>query len=134
MRRIAVTRRTSRHWAALVLVAVWSIAGTWDVSHAAEHADTARHASLHHHDHDHDHATSEVAMTDDRHGHDHRDAAPAAVSTAKPRLELDVALPSVGRKPSAPPPTSLPQAAREDFARGSPDATGPFGPRGPPLS
>ncbi len=132
MRRIAVTRRTSRHWAALVLVAAWSIAGTWDVSHAAEHAGSAHHASLH--DHDHDHATSEVAMTDDGHGHDHRDAVPAAVSTAKPRLEMNVALPSAGRKPSAPPLASLPQAARGDFARGSPDATGPFAPRGPPLS
>ncbi len=133
MNRAPAIRRVPRRFAALVLLAAWAIGGTWDVSHAAEHAfehaDSAHHTTLY----EERRATSELALKDGDHGHNHPDEN-SALSTAKPRYEPAAAIASAARKPSTPLLPCSTQIDGEVSARASPDASGASGPRAPPLS
>jgi hypothetical protein len=133
VKRAAAIRRTPRRWAALVLLATWSICGIWDVSHAAEHvfehADSEHHATLH----DERQAAHEVAVIAGAHGHAHPDEN-SAVSTTKSRFEPGSAFTNAAGSPSIPSLACSQQADRALSARASPGAFGPSGPRAPPLS
>ena len=133
MKRASVIHRVPRRWAALFLVATWSIGGGWDVSHAAEHAfehtDSEHHATLH----DECLTTSEVTASGSGHGHAHPHG-DSVVSTMRPRFESAAAVTSAARKPRAPLLSCAPQVDPAVSARASPSASGPTGPRAPPLS
>jgi hypothetical protein len=128
-----VIRRVPRRWAALVLLAMWSMSGIWGLSHAAEHAfehaDSEQHATLD----DECQAASEVSLTSGGLRHRHLDDN-SVVATAKPRFESGAALTSAPQRSSPPLLASSTHPDQEVLARASPDASGSSGPRAPPLS
>lgn len=124
-----MNRRARRAWAALFLLATWSLGGVWGVSHLLVHADDTHHADLHE---DHQ-AGNEVAATGGGHGHVHPDES-SALTAAKPPCKPGAALISASLTQSAQVPLRSPRVDWDVSARASPGASGPSGPRGPPLS
>lgn len=125
-------RRTRRFLAALALIASWSLGGVWAVSHAVVH--TFEHAgSDHKAELGEDHHAEGVALSDDGHGHEHPDEG-SVLSTVSPRYEMAAALVGSSLPLSADERAASLHCDWEVSARGSPGATGPSGPRAPPLS